>query len=76
MATQEEYVRPVPEEEWMQELKERGEAAPEAAAAETKATPPADVPKDDRTGRRRRRRPRAAGRPTRLIGTGRKDDDD
>lgn len=78
-ATREPFVRPVPEDEWIENKRVADEQAAARAAAEPPviASPePSTVPESrepeprERTERPRRRRRRAAGTPTRLIGTG------
>jgi hypothetical protein len=91
VASRDSYVKPVPEQEWM-ERRQALEA--ESVTQESMAPPPSSSEtrsesKETRTeepaprseaseerSRPRRRRTRRVGTPTRLIGTGRQEDDD
>jgi len=80
--SRESYVRPVPEEEWMEQKRIADEREAERTVNEPVVSPdPAPSPEraeavpQQRTDRPRRRRRRTAGIPTRLIGTGKTDTD-
>jgi hypothetical protein len=76
------WVKPIPEEEWMARKKEIEAASVTQESFEEKPArnePESTAkPEDtgDRSSRPRRRRTRRAGTPTRLIGTGKTSDDD
>jgi len=71
VATREDFVKPVPEDEWMERKQAEEAAAPSASDAARNEPAREAAPRTERPGRRRRQR--SAGTPTRLIGTGRKD---
>jgi len=77
-------VKPVPEEEWMAKKQELEAASvtqeslspPDPEPEKRAETPPAQGEDPGERSRPRRRRARRAGTPTRLIGTGKKSDDE